>query len=86
MAKSSTRKTNRNIKLCYRYYFYSELIGLKISKCIELLCVEFNLSESRILDLIKENSDTISNIISKQVTVQELAKRYPFFNWKYNIF
>ena len=74
--------TYRNQKLAARFYFYSCIIGLKFSKCLENLTPEFDLSESRICDLLSENSDKVSQMERKSVTLQELKNYYPFLNWQ----
>ena len=75
--------TYRNQKLAARFYFYSCIIGLKFSKCLENLTPEFDLSESRICDLLSENSDMVSHMERKGVTLQELKFQYPFMNWQF---
>lgn len=74
----------RNQKLAARFYFYSCIIGLKFSKCLEFLIPEFDISESRICDLLSENSDIVSKMERKEVTLQDLKSNYPFMNWQFS--
>lgn len=72
----------RNQKLVARFYYYSHLLGLKFSRCLENLSIEFDLTESRICDLISEQSQSVSELESKGVSVAELRKTYPFMAWR----
>lgn len=79
-----SRKSYRNEKLSARFYFYSTLVGLKFSRCLELLEMEFDISESTICDIIAENNEFISRLEHKGFTTSELKKHYPFMNWQYH--
>lgn len=74
---------NRNNKLAARFYWYSCIIGLNFSRCLENLEEELDISQSRICDLISECGDIISELERNQVTVQQLKTRFPFFSWNY---
>ena len=73
----------RNYKLIARFYWYNSIIGLKFEKCIEQLEKEFDLSLSRIADLITENVCYLSDFETKKPNEKELKKIIPFFNWNY---
>ncbi len=79
------RKAYRNEKLSARFYFYSNLIGLKFSRCLQLLEREFDISESTICDIIAENDHIIAHFERKQFSANDLKKIYPHFNWQYNL-
>lgn len=72
----------RNRKLVARFYYYSSLLGLKFSRCLKHLVVEFDLSESRICDLISEQSEMVSEMEIKKIGIAELRSAYPFMNWQ----
>lgn len=74
----------RNRKLVCRFYFYSTLMCLNFSKCLELLEDEFDLSQSRITDLLAENSDLITAIERAKTSTQDLKSAYPFMSWHYD--
>lgn len=78
------RKSYRNEKLSARFYFYSVLLGLKFSRCLNLLEQEFDISEATICDIITENNDFITRLELKKVSISELKKHYPFMNWQYH--
>lgn len=79
------RKAYRNEKLSARFYFYNNLIGLKFSRCLQLLEREFDISESTILDIIAENNHIIAHLERKQFSANDLKKIYPYFSWQYNL-
>ena len=73
----------RNKRLAARFYWYSCIIGLKFSKCLELLDQEFEITESRICDLLSENAETVSQLEQNNIDVQQLKQLYPFMKWQY---
>lgn len=73
----------RNRKLAARFYWYSSLIGLRFEKCVDYLQQEFDLSQSRIEDLLRENADFVSQLEIREADVQFLRSLYPFFSWQY---
>ncbi|MBT0573843.1 hypothetical protein [Riemerella anatipestifer] len=72
----------RNEKLAARFYYYSYLLGLKFSRCLEHLTPEFDLSESRICDLISEHTEYINRLEMQKTTITELKQVYPFMVWQ----
>lgn len=82
--RSSSLIQNRNAKLAARFYWYSCIIGLKFSRCLEELEQEFDLSQSRICDLIAESSDIISQLERSDISVQQLKARFPFLSWTHS--
>lgn len=72
---------HRNRKLAARYYYYSYLLGLKFTRCLEHLVIEFDLSESRICDLISQQCDSVSEMEHSAIGVAELRRAYPFMVW-----
>lgn len=71
----------RNEKLAARFYYYSYILGLKFSRCLEHLIPEFDLSESRICDLISEHTEYISRLELQNISISELKQTYPFMVW-----
>ena len=74
----------RNRKLVCRFYFYSNLMSLNFSKCLELLEEELDLSQSRITDLLAANSDLITLLERSNTTLADLKTAYPFMSWHYD--
>ena len=84
MAKTSEYKVDRDLRLAARFYFYSNLMGLKSKNCYPLLIQEFNISEATVIDLLSQNSDTITKLINNNITILQLSKVYPFMSWHYH--
>lgn len=74
----------RNFKLLARFYWYNAIINLKSDKCIEILKFEFDISESRIYDLISENNNTLSDFENNKTTAKDFKIKIPYFNWNYS--
>lgn len=84
MSQLSEYKKARNLRLCARFYFYSNLMGLKSENCYSLLTEEFDISEATIVDLLQRNHENISNFIITKISAEQLKKAYPFMSWRYN--
>lgn len=74
---------NRNRRLVARFYFYSNIIGLKFSRVMEHLESEFDISEGRICDVISDNNELVNSLEKKQVSTSQLKEHYPFMTWNY---
>lgn len=81
--RSSYHISKRNHRLAARFYWYNCIIGLKFSRCLELLDEEFDITEATICDLLSDNAQLITNLERNNVTEKHLTTRYPFMNWKY---
>ena len=75
--------SSRNQRLSARFYWYSNLIGLKYAKCLFYLEKEFEISQARIQDLIKQNTTIISQLEKNEVDDVLLKKIYPFMSWQF---
>lgn len=81
--RSTYHIQRRNKRLAARFYWYSCIIGLKFSKCLELLDQEFEITESRICDLLSENAETVTQLEQNSINVQQLKQSYPFMSWQF---
>lgn len=81
--RSSALISHRNQKLAARFYWYSCIIGFKFSKCLNHLEIEFDISQSRICDLISENAELISKHEREMTDAAVLKNKYPFMNWQF---
>lgn len=72
----------RNRKLVARFYYYSVLLDLKFSRCLKNLVLEFDITESRIGDILSAYSDELTTLERQSVGVVELRKAYPFMAWQ----
>lgn len=82
--RSSKHIQNRNHKLAARFYWYSVLLGLNFTRCLEELEQEFDITSARICDLLADCGDIITELERNNITVQQLKSRYTFLNWNYN--
>ncbi|MGV0977843.1 hypothetical protein [Empedobacter falsenii] len=76
---------NRNKKLCARFYFYSNLVGLRFERCLSKLKEEFDISESRIDDILSECNEQVAQLENDKMNEKDLKKVYPFFNWSLSV-
>ncbi|WP_295675740.1 hypothetical protein [uncultured Mucilaginibacter sp.] len=72
---------DRNYKIACRFYYHFTLVGLKYERCLEILNVEFNLSELRIAQLIMLERDSLSQLKKANTDRKVLQKKFPYFNW-----
>lgn len=80
--KSCIKK--RNLKLIARFYYYSDIIGLKSEKCTLILENEFNIKQATISDILYDNTDVVSSFYKSKISLSNLKNSYPYLNWKYN--
>lgn len=73
----------RNRRLAARLYFYEELCGLRSEVFLPYLAEEFDLSPSRIEDLLPTAYRTAVALKRKGVSIAELRLYYPFMSWRY---
>lgn len=78
-----TRMQNRNRRLVARFYFYSNIIGLKFSRVMQHLEAEFDISEGRICDIISDCNEWVNALEKKQISTSQLKDHYPFMTWSY---
>lgn len=81
--RSSKHIIKRNNRLFARFYWYNNIVGIKFSKCLELLEIEFDLTETTLCDLISSNTDILSSLEREKITEKQLNNLYPFMVWKY---
>lgn len=63
----------RNQALCRRFYYWSEIKRLRIDDVFDKLSrEEFFLSEQRIMVLLRENSDILSEIHNARIKTNQL--------------
>ncbi len=75
--------TARNQRLAARVYFYDNLCGLRLDVFLPYLSEEFDLSESRIEDLLPHCYSLVAMMSKNSITAKDLRSQYPFMSWKY---
>ena len=71
----------RDEKLFHRYYYHSRIRHLKYDLVLVALGNDFDLSESRLIQIIEANTKRIKEIGDKKLTRQKLKTLYPSFSW-----
>lgn len=71
----------RNLAICYRYYYYAEIKFLRYDKCLEYLEQEFYITECRIIDILSECHNSIKAIVVDKPSVKDLQEKIPHFKW-----
>lgn len=72
----------RNEALLYRYYYHAEINRYRYDVCLEELEKEFYITSLRIVFVLSENAEKLSEIVNNKPPVNEIAKIFPHFNWK----
>ncbi len=75
--------TARNQRLAARVYFYDNLCGLRLDVFLPYLSEEFDLSESRIEDLLPYCYSLVAKMSQNGISANDLRQQYPFMSWKY---
>lgn len=71
----------RDRKMVARFYFYIRIKGLAFEVTIRQLVREFDLSERRIIDLLTEKADLVSQYVNQEPAISSLKEEYPFLRW-----
>lgn len=72
---------NRNEKLFHRFYYYSKILQYSYVQVLNALVIEFDISESTLVQLIAKSATELTVIRDKKLTRQQLKRRYPYYNW-----
>ena len=72
---------NRNLKIACRFHYWYNIKGLKYECVLTVLNQEFDLSETRIAQLIMNARDHIKGLKNDNADRKYLAAKYPYFNW-----
>ncbi len=81
--RNTDKITARNQRLAARVYFYDNLCGLRLDVFLPYLSEEFDLSVSRIEDLLPYCYELVSTMQRNSITATDLRHQYPFMSWKY---
>lgn len=84
----STRKGNkgvyteeRDICLCYRYYYHYQIQRIRMDDAIAALEKEFFISASTIMARLVDYAPLLKDIVNNKPTKSNLRKRYPHLVW-----
>ncbi|WP_336834063.1 hypothetical protein [Sphingobacterium siyangense] len=72
---------DRDICLCYRYYYHFEIIRNRPDDVLASMEKEFFISASTIMARLVDCSDLLKDIVNNKPTRTMLKKKYPWFSW-----
>jgi hypothetical protein len=72
----------RDERMLYRYYFYTQILRKNYQDTIALLSLQFDLSELRVIVCIQLHHDRLKKIAQEEKPcLKLLQKKYPWLNW-----
>lgn len=71
----------RNYKIACRLYYHFNMKGLRYDVAIERLHNEFNLSETRLAQIVMEQAPVLKELKEGKTGAKELQRLFPYFNW-----
>lgn len=72
---------DRDACLCYRYYYYYEILQRRHDRAIEALEPEFFISQDTITKRLTACADLLKDIAVNKPTRNQLRRKYPHFVW-----
>ena len=72
----------RNEALLNRYYYHAEINRYRYEDCLTMLEQEFYLTSIRIIAILMQNNNRLSQIARAKPTISQLSKRFPHFVWR----
>lgn len=86
--KPESRKANkgiytqdRDVCLCYRYYYHYEISRTRMDDAVATMENEFFISASTIMARLVDYADLLKDIVNNKPSKTELRKKYPQFVW-----
>ncbi len=70
--------------MCYRYYYYTRVIGLRYEDALEWLMKDFFIQDSSIYRILTDCADRIKQIGKDAPKVSQLKEKYPNYSWGLN--
>ena len=71
----------RDICLCYRYYYHYEILRVRMDDAVATMESEFFISSSTIMARLVEYADLLKDIVNNKPSKSDLRKKYPQFTW-----
>jgi hypothetical protein len=72
---------HRNEKIFHRYYYYARLLLYGYEAVLLSLVLDFDLSESTLMQLLEKNTDRLKEIAELKLTRRQLRSKFPSFDW-----
>lgn len=79
--RSTVLIKKRNSVLLTRYYYYGTFTDLRFETILKHLSDEFFISESRIQDIVVQDTTIISSLQKKQAKLKDFRQDIPHFVW-----
>ena len=76
------RINQRNMALVARWYYWTELKRLRTDDVLDNLCGEFFIEAQTVSRAVLDYDAYFRQLVDAKTTSAQLAKKYPFFNWK----
>jgi hypothetical protein len=71
----------RDICLCYRYYYHYEIQRIRMDDAVAAMEKEFFISASTIMARLVDYADLLKDIVNNKPTKNTLRRKYPQFVW-----
>lgn len=72
---------DRDVCICYRYYFHYEVARKRHDDVLAYLEKEFFISASTIMARLTDNADLLKDIVNNKPNTSSLKRKYPHFSW-----
>lgn len=71
----------RNRLMCIRFYYHQKINSFHFAKCVENLYAEFFISQTEIVKILRNQTEYLAELRTKQPPISELKREYPWMNW-----
>nr|WP_067054094.1 hypothetical protein [Mucilaginibacter sp. L294] len=72
---------DRDMAMCYRFYFYYHIIRQRLDDIPNIMEKEFYIGATTIFKRLTANDSLLKDINQNAPTRAQLRKRYPHLNW-----
>lgn len=72
---------DRDVCICYRYYFHYEVSRVRHDDVLTYLEKEFFISATTIMDRLTDNAGLLKDIVNNKPSRISLKRKYPHFSW-----
>ena len=72
---------DRDVCLCYRYYYHYEINRVRMDDAVAKMEKEFFISSGTIMARLVDYAGLLKDIVNNKPTKSQLRKKYPQFVW-----
>lgn len=80
-SESGNTTLDRDICLCYRYYYYHEILEKRHDRTLKQLEPEFFISQDTITKRLTAQADLLKDLVGNKPSKSQLKRKYPHFVW-----